>query len=357
MENKDYYEILGVDRNASEAEIKKAYRKLSLQYHPDKLANKSEKEKKEGEEKFKAITEAYSVLSDPEKKDKYDRFGSIDGMDMDFGPDLGDILGRAFGGNPFGGHFGGFGNRSQMVESGIDHTMRIPLTIEDIFNGVEKTVKFKRNVRCSNCHGAGGTGVKTCPECHGQGRVRHTQRTPMGIMTQITDCPKCHGTGKIVEKVCPSCHGTGMQEAYNTVTVTFPAGVPNQYGVKYDNQGSESRDKRGENGDFIAIAEYKIDENRYSIEGNNVLEHVFIPYYDVLLGCDYTVNIPNGHKKTIHISPCTKEDNIMKILGEGLNFRGVRGDYYVCIHYKYPEKLSDKEREHIEFIKEMSDKK
>lgn len=342
----NYYEVLGLSNGASDEEIKKAYRKLSLQYHPDKLANKSEAEKKEGEERFKEISEAYSVLSDPEKKERYDRYGSVDGPQG--GPDLDDFFSHFSG---FHG-FGGFGGRSRdFVEPGEDIQMRIPVTIEDLFNGLKKTVKFKRKVRCQNCHGEGGTGTKTCTHCNGSGRFRKVSRQGNMQFVQESECPYCHGTGKTYDKACPTCHGTGFKEDYNTVTVEFPAGIPNKVGVEYPFEGSEAKNRKGENGSFIAISEYKFDENQYTIQGLNVVEHVYIPYYDILLGCEYEVKIPNGHVKKVNIKSCSKEETLIKIENEGLHHRGQRGDYYICIHYLIPDSLSGNEIEHIQAIK------
>ena len=357
MANRDFYNILGVSRDASDEEIKKAYRKLSLKWHPDRHSNDSEKDKKIAETKFKEISEAYSILSDPEKKKKYDTYGDADiNIDQGFGGFEQMFNGFGFFGNHFDNPFGGGFTQNDFIEAGENISMKIPLSIEDIYNGITKKVKFERKVRCPNCHGEGGTNKKTCPYCNGQGKIKNISRSGHMTFSQIVECPHCNGTGYIIGTKCPTCKGTGLKTEYNTVEVVFPAGIPNGAFRQYPNQGNESKNRKGDNGNFIAIVDYKIDENKYAINGLNVLEHIKIPYYDILLGCTYEVNIPNGKKKIITIPECTKEDNIMKIEGEGLKYNGQTGDYYVCIHYDYPTKLLEKEKEHIEFIREMKTK-
>ena len=355
---KDYYDILQVDRNATQDEIKKSYRKLSIKWHPDKHTNDSEKDKKEAEEKFKAISEAYAVLSDPDKKKQYDMFGTVDeSPNMGGGPFGNPFFGGFPFGNPFGGDpFGGNFNPGDIIESGSDIKMEIQITLEELYSGVTKKVKYKRKVRCANCHGEGGTNIKKCPHCNGTGRIRDTKRGPFGINISIKNCPHCNGTGKIVTSKCPTCGGTGFTETYETVDVKIPSGIPDGATLLFQGKGNESKNRKGENGTFIAEIKYNIDNERYAIQGLNVLEHIYIPYYEILLGCNYEINIPNGHKIVIKIPACTKEENLKKISGEGLTYNYTTGDYFICIHYKYPEELSEKEKEHIMFIKEMKDK-
>lgn len=345
----NYYDILGVSQNASESEIKKAYRQLSKKYHPDMQGGKSDKEKEAAEEKFKEISHAYNVLSDPEKKSNYDNFGDENGQANPFG-DFGGFGG--FGGfNPFG-DFGRSQRRRNMVEPGRDIQMKIPVTIEDLFNGCVRNVKFKRNVRCASCHGAGGSGQKTCAKCHGTGRFVTRQSFGMGgISIREEECPVCHGTGFTVEKTCDVCGGTGFKKVENKIEVKFPTGIQNGEYIIFNGDGHESKSPKGKNGDFIAIAEYNFDTDHYLVNGLDVIEHVYIPYYELLLGCTYTVDIPSGVSKKIKIASCIKDGTIMALRKEGLRRPdGQVGDYYVCIHYKMPEKISTNERIALESI-------
>jgi molecular chaperone DnaJ len=353
---RDLYEVLGIDRdNFSEKELKNRYRKLSKQYHPDMQKGKSEKEQHEAEEKFKEISHAYDVLNDPEKKKNYDMFG-----DEDNHQGMGGF--NPFGGgfNPFSDFFNPFGssrNNYNNVQPGKNIQMKIPITIEDLFNGLKKTVKYTKQVRCINCHGVGGTGQKPCPKCKGSGRIQKREIHNGWQRIEETVCPMCQGTGMYVEHKCETCNGTGFTNKTVTLNIEFPPGIPNNTGVVYHGEGSESKSRKGENGDFIAITSYDIDENKYMLNGLNVIEHVYIPYYDLLLGCTYTVHIPNGQEKTIKIAPCTKDNKMLKLTGLGIKSNTRQpGDYYICIHYSIPDQLTNKEQDHLELIKELHKK-
>ncbi len=355
---KDLYNILGISKDSfSEKELQKQYRKLAKEYHPDRQAGKSEQEKKNAEEKFKEISHAYEVLSDPEKKRNYDMFGDENGnmSGGGFNP-FGD--GNPF--NPFEDVMNMFGHRSSGFRSSVmpgrDIQMRIPITIKDLFNGVEKTVKFTKQVRCVNCHGSGGSGQKTCPTCHGAGKIiKHESHGAGWSRIEETICPTCGGTGFTIEHKCPTCNGTGFMTKESKLTIKIPAGVNNNVGIVYKGEGSESKSRNGENGNFIAITEYNIDENKYIIQGLNVIENIEIPYYDLLLGCSYTVNIPNGVKKKIKIDPCPKEGDLIKLSKQGIKVNNYQvGDYYVCIHYKFPDKLTNDEKQCLEKIKVLN---
>lgn len=351
---KDYYQILGVDRNADAKAISKAYKRLCLRYHPDKQVGKSDEEKKEAEEQFKLIAEAYDCLSDENKRQHYDTFGSMDNFNNQSGynnawsgGDPFDIFAQMFGGRRTGG-FSGSAAQQKKREPGSDVRMRIPVTIEDIFNGVTKKVKYKRYVRCSSCHGEGGTGVHTCPKCGGTGQVMETHRTPFGYTQQISTCSVCKGTGEVVDKKCTTCNGTGFKEIEEIIEMNFPAGMQNGNGFQYTGKGNEAKSSLGSNGNFIAIVQYQIDSERYVIEGNDVLERIYIPYYDILLGCEHKVVLPNGKEHVLNIESCTPEGKVIKLYRAGL--QGL-GDYYFEIHYKFPDTLSDSDRKALEQIK------
>lgn len=354
---KDLYEILGLTRETfNDKDCKKNYKKLSLKYHPDKFVGKSEEEQKEATEKFKEITHAYDVLSDPEKRRNYDMFG-----DENASGDVGGFNPFSGGGfNPFGDVFNGFNpfgranqRQSQRLQPGEDVQMNIPVTIEDLFNGLSKTVKYKIKVRCVSCHGKGGSGQKTCPKCNGAGYIVTQHKSGMGwTQIQQTTCPHCGGSGFIVENKCSRCGGSGFEDKEVTLDISFDPGIANGQPNIYYGKGYEAKDHRAENGNFIAVAKYKIDEDKYIIDGLNVLEHVYIPYYDALLGCNYTVNIPNGKVKSVKIKPCTTDSTVLKFSKEGIKDKvGHQGDYFICIHYEIPETLSSIEKAHLEEIK------
>lgn len=241
MAKRDYYEVLGVDKNASEDDIKKAFKKAAMKYHPDRFANASDAEKKEAEEKFKEVNEAYQVLSDSKRKQQYDQFGHAafepGGAGFsDFDPnsfDFGDIFSNIFGGGSsgFGGFegFSGFGgsSRRSYVEPGNDLRYNLEITLEEAAKGVEKTIKYKRNGKCEFCNGTGAEDgkTKTCPTCNGQGTIRTQQRTILGVMQSQTICPDCHGTGKVPEKKCKHCHGTGTAKEIVEKKINVPAGI------------------------------------------------------------------------------------------------------------------------------------
>lgn len=355
MAKKDLYEILGVKRDVSEDEIKKAYRKLSLQYHPDKQVDKTDDEKKEAEEKFKDINEAYSVLSDPDKKRSYDMFGTTDGRG-----------GSPFSGfpddfNPFGDFFGGMWGRGreqkQTAQPGSDIRMTVPLSIEDVYCGCTKKLKIKKKVRCPNCHGSKGK-TTTCPHCHGRGVITETHRTGFGITQTTKPCHYCEGTGEKVTESCKSCNGSGFRTQEEVIEVHFPPGIPNGGAIKLAGQGSESRSPKGRNGDFIVIADYKFDTERYKFYGESLHEFVKIPYYDCILGTDYEVTLPDKTVLKVKIPQLSAPGKVLKIPEKGIMPQGKymarNGDFYLHIDYKLPDTLSAEEELALQSIKEKN---
>lgn len=358
--NKNYYEILGVEKDVNDDNLKKAYRKLSLKYHPDRQQGKSESEQKEAEEKFKEINEAYTNLSDPEKRQQYDMFGTVDGR-MQGG-------GNPFGGNPFGGGFGfddvfemfGGGRsryqQQEMVRPGKNVQMSIPLDIEDIYCGCTKKVKYKRDVRCMTCHGEGGSDVKICPHCGGTGRVIKQSQNGFAVFRQEMPCSHCEGTGKTVGKVCQTCHGSGFKSVENIVEVTFPAGIQEGQGLEMPGEGSESKKRNGQNGSFIAVAKYNYDRNKYTVSGIDIIEKVYVDYVDAMLGMTYKLILPDKKEIDVHIKECTESGKKLVLRGKGIKVRNqfgqeITGDYYLQIIHKVPQSLSAEEKKYLEKIK------
>lgn len=344
----NYYDVLGVDKDASDKDITKAFRKLSMKYHPDRQADKNEEEKAEAEAKFKEINEAYSVLNDPQKKENYDRFGSPDGPRFDE---------SSFGGSPFGDFFGSMfgGNRGRQQkyhEPGEDIKIDVRLSLEDVFVGCTKTVTFDRNIRCMNCHGEGGTGRQTCRTCHGTGYV--TKNTMIGgiMMQQRMTCQACKGTGFTIQHKCPTCGGTGAKSTKVTTDVYFPPAMKAGFAIERRGEGHESMDRDGMDGNLYLMATYDFDTNKYTIQGLDVIEVLDVPYYDALLGVELTVELPNHEKKRLKVPSCVPDGKLLRLYREGIESpNGQKGDYYFHIRYIYPESLTDKERKALEDIK------
>lgn len=367
--NKDYYSILGVDKNASDEDIKKAFRKLSLKWHPDKHVNDSEAEKKAAEEKFKDIAEAYGVLSDKEKREKYDRFGTVDGPDMsgfgDFGgmtPD--DIInifaGRGFGGG-FGGGFGsGFGDffnrghrqqREPAPEPGENIYKLVKISIEELFSGGSKTFNYDIETRCSHCGGAGGSGIEDCPTCKGRGEVVHTTRNGNFTSQTITPCPHCHGARKIVKEACSYCHGKGTTTKQASITVKWDAGVADGQTFRFTGKGSESKNPRGANGDLYVKIAYGFDKNKYAFDPQTqtMYELVEIPYYDCILGADKEIKLPNGKTTKYKVPENTDNESQIRIPRVGINGH----DYIVIVKMTMFDKSFKKSSKELSYLKDI----
>jgi len=352
---KDYYATLGVSREATPEEISKAYKKKAMALHPDRHVNDSDEVKKDCEEKFKEVAEAYSVLSDPQKKQRYDQFGTADENAFDGGFDPFDIFRQQFGGcDPFGSFFqGGFGrSQREQVQRGQDIQMHVKYTIKDFYCGATKTLKYKRKHRCQVCHGEGGTGVQTCPTCGGTGMETTTQRTPFGIMSQSRPCSHCHGAGKIVRDTCPHCHGSGFDAEDATIDVTLPAGCQDGQSFGIAGKGHESKDIRGANGDFIVVISFADESGKWRVVGNDIVQRVEVSWLDCMLGTDVEVTLPDGTKKTISLKECTPDGKLYKLRGCGVKQNGNElGSYFVEVHWKLPESLSKKEKEALKSLK------
>lgn len=354
--SKDLYSILGINKGASEEEIKKAYKKGALKFHPDKFANKSESEKKEAEEKFKEINEAYQILSDPQKKANYDRFGTVDGM-----PNMG-------GSGGFGDFFNGFDmdafmhggfnpfesgrrrNEPHTAQPGQSLQYDLGITIEELFNGVDRDITYRRHVRCTSCKGVGGKGIKTCPHCGGTGQVVQTFRQGFTTLQQMSPCQHCHGTGQIVDEKCNKCNGTGFESKIETIRVKLQPGVQQGQGIKFSAMGSESKNSSGQNGDLHVIVHWEIDENKYRISPDltSVYELISVPYYDCLLGTELERKLPNGKKVKFKIPECSYEGKQISLPGMGI---GGRGKYIFVIQIQMPTSLTKEEKDIIKKLK------
>lgn len=363
MSKRDYYDILGVGKSASEAELKKAYRKLAMKYHPDRNKGDAEAEKK-----FKEAAEAYEILRDPEKKARYDQFGhagvngqgGFGGGGVEF--DMEDIFSRfgdIFGGGFFGEEmFGGGRGRSRGRRStgtpGSDMKIRMPLTLEEIAYGTEKTLKVKKQVKCKTCTGTGAASnsdFETCGTCNGMGEVRQVTRTMLGQMVNVQPCPTCQGEGRIIKNKCKTCHGEGREKGEETVKVNIPSGVSNGNYITLRGQGNAGR-RGGEPGDLIVLIEEKEHEH-FIREGNNIYFDLTLTIPEAILGAEKEVPTLKGKAK-LRIEAGTQPGKLLRMRGKGiigLNNSG-EGDQFVRINVFMPKDLNDKERKAIESLRE-----
>ena len=341
-EKRDYYEVLGVKKDASEADIKKAFRKLAMQYHPDKNPGD-----KKAEERFKEVNEAYGILSDPQTKERYDRFGhaGIDpsafsggGFNVNFEDLFGDL---------FGGMFGG-GTRSRRTgpRKGSDIQKNLRIKFEEAAFGVKKQIQLTKYVICDECNGTGAAGDAAkirCPGCGGSGEVRTTQRTPFGQFTNVTPCPRCSGQGEIIEAPCKRCGGSGKVRSEVTIAVDIPAGVDNDNILPLKGQG-EPGSNGGPNGDLyviINVSPHKI----FSRRGTDLWLEIPITFTQAALGD--TITVPTLEEKVVYkIPPGTQPDTIFRLKGKGIkSLRSSKsGDLNVKVIIEIPTKLNNEEK-------------
>jgi len=346
--NRDYYEILGVQRGASQDEIKQAFRKLARQFHPD--VNKEP----DAEEKFKEINEAYGVLSDTDKRARYDRFGKQGLGDMggmpDFTSDFSDIFEELFG---FG--FGGGGgrrssSRRNAPRRGRDLQMEVQLTFEEAIFGTEKEIEFTRDEVCSTCRGNGaepGSNVSTCQTCHGQGEVRQVRQTFVIQMVETVQCPQCGGRGQIIEKPCHTCHGVGQERKRVKKTVSIPAGVDNGMQIRLPGEGQPGANS-GPNGNLFLAVTVK-PHQFFKRKGNDIVLDLDINIAQAVLGADIEVPTVDGNEK-LNIPSGTQPGQVFTQRGKGVpRVRGGgRGDQMVVVNVDIPTKLSKEQRELFE---------
>ena len=350
-EKRDYYEVLGVDKGADDATLKKAYRKLAKKYHPD--MNPGDKE---AEAKFKEATEAYSILSDPEKRRQYDQFGhaafegggggagGFGGFDFG-GADMGDIFGDLFG-DLFGG------GRSRRANNGPQRGANlravIHISFEEAVFGCEKELELTLKETCSTCGGNGakpGTSPETCPKCHGEGQVTYTQQSMFGMIRNVQPCPDCGGSGKIIKEKCTSCRGTGFTSSRKKIKVTVPAGIDAGQSIRIREKGEPGRNG-GPRGDLlveVSVARHPV----FQRDGVNIFSTAPMTYAQAALGGDVRISTVDGDV-LYTVKPGTQTDTRIRLKGKGvpsLRNKNVRGDHYVTLVVQVPTGLSEEAKE------------
>ena len=350
-QKRDYYEVLGVSRGASEDEIKKAYKKMARKYHPD--LNPGDKS---AEEKFKEVNEAYEVLSDADKKARYDQYGHA-GVDPNFGAggfgggfdggfdfgDLGDIFGSFFG----GGFGGGRRTNPNAPQRGESIRMSIAISFEEAAFGCEKAVTVERYETCDTCHGNGcahGTSPEVCPDCHGTGTVQVRRQTPMGVFATSSPCPKCGGKGRIIHQPCKDCHGTGTVRKKKTIQASIPAGIDNGQTISIRGQGNAGKNG-GPAGDLLITITVRPHE-LFRREGTSVLCEAPITFTQAVLGAELEIPTIDGKVKYT-LPEGTQSGTTFRLKGKGIpsiNGRG-RGDQYVTVYIETPKNLNKEQKE------------
>jgi molecular chaperone DnaJ len=355
MPGRDYYETLGVPRDASQEDIKKAYRRLAKQYHPD--VNKDDPQ---ANEKFKEINEAYEVLSDPQKRAQYDRFGTVGESPFggqstaDFGgyenySDIFDDLNSELR-NIFSSFFGGERNRTyaKTPTKGADISAAIEVTLEEVLTGVERELEINRREVCDVCNGSGmepGTQAEKCPHCNGTGEIRNTRASIFGQMITVTPCPYCRGTGKIITHPCHQCNGRGILFKKRKVTVKIPPGVEDGTRLRLRGEG-EAGSYGGPPGDLFVFVKVK-PHPIFRRFGADIQYQTTIDMFDAALGTEIEVPTLEKNRETINIPPGAQFGSQFRLRGKGLPYvnNGGRGDLIVRINVEIPKKLSEKERE------------
>ena len=357
----DYYEVLGVARTASADEIKRAYKKMAIKYHPDRNPGD-----KEAEEKFKQAAEAYDVLRDPDKRARYDQFGAAgmngaggfggfgggQGMNME---DIFSMFGDIFGGHAGFGGFGGFGGGrpQQRQYKGSDLRLKVKLSLEEIAKGVTKKFKVHKDVNCPECHGTGcenGSRPETCPTCHGSGYVMRTQRSVFGMVQTQSPCPTCHGEGTVIKNKCKKCHGDGVVSGEEIVEISIPAGVAEGMVVNVPGKGNAAK-HNGIAGDIQVLIEEEAHPE-FVRDENDLIYNLLLDLPTAVLGGSVDVPTLDG-KARIKVEPGTQPGKIFRLRGKGLpsvNRYGV-GDLIVNVSVYIPENLNAAEKKHFEELK------
>jgi len=355
MSKRDYYEILGIQRDASKDEIKKAYRKMAIKYHPDKNPGD-----KKSEDHFKEAAEAYEILSDDNKRARYDQFGHAG---MNGGGGGGGFSGRGMTvedifsqfGDIFGGHFGGFGGfgggrSSQRVNKGSDLRVKVKLNLQEVANGVEKKLKVNKYVSCNSCHGtgaAGGSSYSTCTSCRGSGYVTRVTNTMLGQMQTTHPCPTCSGEGKIITNKCTTCSGEGVMRDDEVISIKIPAGVAEGMQMSVSGRGNAAR-RGGVNGDLLVLIEEEKNPDLIR-DGNDLIYNLYLTFPEATLGAPVEIPTVDGKVK-IKIDPGTQPGKVLRLKGKGIpdvNGYG-KGDLLVTINVWVPRNLSKDEKAIVE---------
>lgn len=357
MAKRDYYEVLGVDKNASEDEIKKAYRKIAIKYHPDRNPDDPK-----AEEKFKEAAEAYSVLNDAQKRQQYDQFG-FDGPGGGFGgfgdgagfsmDDIFSMFGDVFGGGAGFGGFGSGGSRQAPKYRGADLRLKVKLSLQEVATGVTKKFKVRKDVVCNHCHGTGaerGSSSETCPNCHGSGVEIRTQQSIFGMMQTQTTCHVCGGEGKVIKNKCIHCHGDGVVKGEEVVEINIPAGVAEGMVVNVPGKGNAGK-RNGITGNIQVYIEEE-DNDTFIRDGQNVIYNLLLDFPTAVLGGQVDIPTIDGTNVKIKIEPGTQPGKTLRLRGKGLpavqGYGNGTGDLIVQISIYVPTELSKSEKEAIE---------
>ena len=354
----DLYEVLGVPRDATQADIKKAYRKLVHQYHPD-----SHPGDKDVEEKFKKINAAYTVLNDPEKRARYDQFGTTGPNQDPFGGmggmDLGDLFGDIFS-QAFGGGFASSSRRQASANSprrGDDIEMIVNVTLLEAMKGVTRDLNVMKWETCQHCEGTGakpGTKPETCSRCHGQGQVQQRQQTLFGQFMSVSTCPDCHGTGKIIKEKCDECKGRGQVRKKHKLEVKIPAGVERNMRLRIPEAG-ESGVNGGSPGDLYLVIDVEVNPD-FERQGADLHTSLLLTYPQAVLGTEAEIKTLDGTIEKITVPAGTSHGQVLKLKGKGMpklnSVRNATGDLYAHVFIEVPTKLTDKQRE---LIKQLAD--
>lgn len=367
MAKRDYYEVLGVSKDASEDEIKKAYRKIAIKYHPDRNPGN-----KEAEEKFKEAAEAYDVLHDPQKRQQYDQFGfngpaggggfggfsSAGGFSMD---DIFSMFGDVFGGR---GGFGGFGGSGfggsqhrPAQQRGSDLRLKVKLTLQEISTGVTKKFKVKRDVTCTHCHGTGaegGSARETCPTCHGSGVVTRTTQSLFGMMQTQSVCPTCGGEGTVIKNKCHACNGTGVVKGEEVVEIKIPAGVSEGMIVNVPGKGNAGR-HNGTPGNIQVYIEEEPNDT-FIRDDNDIIYNLLLDFPTAALGGSVEIPTIDGSRVRVKIEPGTQPGKALRLRNKGLpavqGYGRGNGDMVVNISVYVPKTLTQKEKKALEEMRE-----
>ena len=356
-QKRDYYEVLGVQKTATDEEIKIAYRQIAIKYHPDRNPGD-----KEAEERFKEAAEAYEVLHDSQKRQQYDQFG-FDGLQgagggFSGGMDMDDIF--SMFGDIFGGHsgFGGFGGRQRQAQyRGADLRLKVSLTLEEVATGVTKKFKVRKDIECKHCHGSGaegGSGSETCPNCGGRGVVMKTVRTMLGMMQTQTECPQCHGEGTIIKNKCKECGGTGVVKGEEVVEIQIPAGVAQGMVVNVPGKGNAGM-HNGITGNIQVLIE-ELPHETFVRDGQDIIYNLLLDFPTAALGGEVEIPTIQGTKVKIKIDAGTQPGKTLRLRGKGLpaiqGYGSGMGDLVINISVYIPKTLDKDEKKAIEAFKD-----